>query len=73
MTFDAAKKARILRFLNTHSHHAHAVAEPEHDLSILSETKAVLADVLALIEATDPGHFRGMRDLVLASDEPEAQ
>jgi wobble nucleotide-excising tRNase len=61
--FDAVKKARILRFLNTHSHHGH-VAEPEHDLSVLSETSAVLGDVLALIEATDREHFNGMKQLV---------
>jgi len=31
VNFDSAKKARILRFLHTHSNHGH-VAEPEHDL-----------------------------------------
>jgi wobble nucleotide-excising tRNase len=68
--FDAAKKARILRFLNTHSHHGH-VAEPEHDLSVLSETGAVLGDVLALIEATDAEHFLGMKALVAGVPETE--
>ncbi len=68
--FDPGKKARILRFLNTHSHHGH-VAEPEHDLSVLSETGAVLGDVLALIEATDAEHFRGMKELVSGVRETE--
>jgi wobble nucleotide-excising tRNase len=63
VAFEPAKKARILRFLQTHSHHGH-VAEPEHDLSVLSETGAVLGDVLALIEATDAEHFREMEKLV---------
>ncbi|MBI3183150.1 MAG: AAA family ATPase [Myxococcales bacterium] len=70
VSFDAVKKARILRFLNTHSHHGH-VAEPEHDLSVLSETGAVLGDVLALIEATDAEHFRGMKELVAGVPETE--
>jgi wobble nucleotide-excising tRNase len=70
VSFDAVKKARILRFLNTHSHHGH-VAEPEHDLSVLSETGAVLGDVLALIETTDAEHFRGMKELVAGVPETE--
>lgn len=57
--FDAAKKSRILRFLDTYSHHEH-VGEDEHDPSILSETFAVLADVIELIEKTDKGHYDGM-------------
>ncbi|MFH2134362.1 MAG: AAA family ATPase [Pseudomonadota bacterium] len=59
INFDAAKKSRIQRFLDTYSHHEH-VGEAEHDLSILSETSAVLADVLELIETTDKGHYDGM-------------
>lgn len=57
--FDHAKKSRILRFLHTYSHHGH-IADPEHDLSILSETPKVLANVLELIEAVDKGHYDGM-------------
>lgn len=59
VNFDAAKKSKILRFLDTYSHHEH-VGEAEHDPSILSETSSVLADVLALIETTDKGHYDGM-------------
>ena len=59
VNFDAAKKSRIQRFLDTYSHHEH-VGEVEHDPSILSETSAVLADVLELIEETDKGHYDGM-------------
>lgn len=59
VNFDAAKKSRIQRFLDTYSHHEH-VGEAEHDPSILSETSAVLADVLELIETTDKGHYKGM-------------
>jgi wobble nucleotide-excising tRNase len=59
VTFDAAKKARILRFLHTHSH-AGQIEEPEHDLSVLSETPAVLNDLLDLIKSVDEQHFNGM-------------
>lgn len=57
--FDHAKKSRILRFLHTYSHHGH-IADPEHDLSILSETPSVLTNVLELIEVVDKGHYDGM-------------
>jgi wobble nucleotide-excising tRNase len=62
VAFDPAKKARILRFLHTHSHHGY-VEEAGHDLSTLAETSAVLIDVLAMIEATDAEHYRGMKEL----------
>jgi len=62
VAFDPAKKARILRFLHTHSHHGY-VEESGHDLSTLAETSAVLIDVLAMIEATDAEHYRGMKEL----------
>lgn len=61
--FDATKKARILRFLHTHSHHMQ-ITEPEHDLSILAETQAILRDVLALIEETDKEHYDRMLAVV---------
>lgn len=68
VSFDAAKKARILRFLNTHSHLGH-ISEPEHDPYVLSETGAILSDVMSLIETTDKDHFNGMKALV--ADKPE--
>lgn len=66
--FEPAKKARILRFVHTHSHF-NEVAEPEHDLSILAETRPVLQDVLALIEKSDPEHYRHMLALVSSQEE----
>ena len=61
--YDAAKKIRILRFLHTYSHFDQ-VAEPDHDLSALSETPAILQEVLALIRHCDPAHFKSMTDLI---------
>jgi wobble nucleotide-excising tRNase len=61
--FDAAKKARILRFLHTYSH-SDGIPEPEHDPSVLSETKQVLGEVLEMIETLDATHYAGMRKLV---------
>lgn len=60
ITFDSAKKARILRFLDVGSH-ADQIDEPEHDISILSETPAVLRDLLELIKSVDKQHYDGMR------------
>jgi wobble nucleotide-excising tRNase len=61
--FDAAKKARILRFLHTHSHDAQ-ISEPEHDLSILSETPQILKDIMEVMASEDPRHFEAMAKLV---------
>lgn len=63
VAFDPAKKARILRFLDTHSH-LQLITEPEHDLSILAETQAVLQDLLGLIEGADGEHYRRMLSVV---------
>lgn len=60
--FDEAKKARILRFTNTYSHHGF-IAEQTHDLSVLAETPDVMKDVLALIKSLDPEHFNSMSTL----------
>lgn len=61
--FDEAKKVRIARFLHTHSH-GDTIGEPEHDLSLLGEARAVLADLLELIESEDAQHFTAMVGLV---------
>jgi hypothetical protein len=63
LSHDEVKKVRILRFLHAHSHNGE-VGEPEHDLSILSETQPVLQDLLALMKAEDPQHFAAMESLV---------
>jgi len=63
LNFDNAKKARILRFLHTHSHSGE-VDDPEHDISILSETPEVLKDLLNLIESEDKGHYEEMEKAI---------
>lgn len=59
LEFDRAKKVRILRFLHTHSHSGE-VDDPEHDISILSETPEILKDILDLIKSEDKRHFEEM-------------
>ena len=63
LTFDESKKTRILRLLNTYSH-AGAIAEPEHDLSLLAETQPVLLDVLEMMKVVDKDHYEGLLKLV---------
>jgi len=63
LNFDNAKKARILRFLHTHSHSGE-VDDPEHDISILSETPEVLKDLLDLIRFEDKRHFEEMEKAI---------
>lgn len=57
--FDSGKKARIIRFTHSYSHLL-GISEPQHDLSILSESKAILTDVLALIRVVDEVHYEKM-------------
>lgn len=61
--FDGGKKTRILRLLHTYSH-AGGIAEPEHDPSVLAETRPVLGEILEMIKAVDPTHYAGMEQLV---------
>lgn len=49
--------------MHTHSH-SDAIGEPEHDPSLLSETRAVLNDLLDLIRSQDAAHFLAMEQLV---------
>lgn len=67
VTFDNAKKTRILRLLNTYSH-AGAIAEPEHDLSLLAETQPVLLDVLDMMKVVDKDHYEGLERLIAQKD-----
>jgi wobble nucleotide-excising tRNase len=64
--FDTAKKTRILRFLHTYSHFD-SIAEPDHDVSVLSESPAILKDVIALIRHCDEAHCKSMIDLAAAA------
>ena len=63
VSFDEAKKHRILRFLHTHSH-SEALGEPEHDLTALAEGPSVLHDLLDMMKAEDAAHVAAMEDLV---------
>ncbi|MDR6539471.1 AAA family ATPase [Variovorax soli] len=65
---EVSTKTRILRFLHTFSH-ADAVAQPDPDPSILSETPAVLRDVLALVRANDAGHHDAMIELMVQREQ----
>lgn len=61
--FDEARKVRIVRFVHTYSHND-AVGEPEHDPSLLAESRLVLKDLLELIKSQDPEHYAAMERLL---------
>lgn len=61
--FDAAKKTRILRLLNTYSHSG-GISDPEHDPSVLAETGQVMTLILELMQALDGNHYQGMIKLM---------
>ena len=68
VSFDEAKKVRILRFLHTHSH-GDTIGEPEHDPSLLGEARSVLSDLLQLIKQEDTDHFKAMSTLITSPSE----
>lgn len=68
--FDEIKKTRILRFLHTQSHGFDVV--PSHDPSVLGECKAVLQDMLNLMQSLDDRHYSAMVKLVASSQAKEA-
>lgn len=60
---DIAVKTRVLRFLHTYSH-GDAVAQADHDPTLLTETPAVLREVLSLIQTNDAIHYNEMTTLI---------
>jgi len=66
--FDESKKLRIIRFLHTYSHYDE-IGGPEHDLSILGESPAVLKDLLEMMKSEDESHFLAMESLVIGNGE----
>ena len=60
--YDEGKKVKLLRFLHTYSH-SDQIADPEHDPSILLETKKILKDLLELIKNEDERHYSQMKSL----------
>lgn len=65
--FPEEKKVRIRRFLDTHSHGESFDAFADQDVSILSETRGVLQDVLALVQSEDGDHYEEMVKVVSAA------
>jgi wobble nucleotide-excising tRNase len=61
--YDGAKKTRILRLLNTYSHSG-GISDPEHDPSVLSETREVMKIVMDMIQTLDNEHYQGMVNLL---------
>jgi wobble nucleotide-excising tRNase len=61
--FDAAKKTRILRLLNTYSHSG-GISDPEPDPSLLAETGEVMKAILELMQALDDDHYQGLIKLM---------
>lgn len=66
--YDAEKKTRILRLLNTYSHSG-GISDPEHDPSILAETSEVMKAILKMMESVDGDHYQGMVKLMCPAQE----
>ncbi len=62
-TSDEARKGRILNFVQTYSH-GPGTGQPEHDPSVLGESRSILQEILALIKSEDSGHYAAMKNLV---------
>jgi len=59
VNFDPAKKNRIIRFCDTHSH-CKLIDEIEQDPLILGEGYAIAKDIMDLVNKVDPDHFGQM-------------
>ncbi len=59
VSFDAAKKIRIIRFTHSYSH-SDRIDDQGMDMTLLSEAPQIMKEILELIEATDKQHFDGM-------------
>jgi len=66
--FDPARRSRIYRFTQTHSHRD-AVGDADEDMTMLGESRAVLNDVLDFMRAADPEHVSRMVALISANEE----
>jgi len=55
--FDEKKKARIHRFVETHSHPRYESGIQDFDMSILEETTAILEDLMELVRHEDEKHY----------------
>jgi len=66
--FDEGKKSRIYRYMQTHSHRG-AVGNPDEDLTLLGESRAVLADVLDFMKVADSDHVSRMIARITESSE----
>jgi len=60
---DELRRSRIYSFVQTHSHYR-VVGQPEHDPSVLRESKAALRNVLEVIQSADPDHYAAMAELI---------
>lgn len=59
VSFDAAKKIRIIRFTHSYSH-SDRIDDQGMDMTLLSEAPQIMKEILELIETTDKQHFDGM-------------
>lgn len=62
VAYDEAKRARIYRFVQTHAHRD-AIGDTEDDLTILSETKSVLAEIIEFMRTADADHCRQLIEI----------
>lgn len=53
--FDEAKKSRIYRFLQMHSHRD-SIGDPDEDLTLLTESRSILNDLISFMQTADEDH-----------------
>ena len=55
--FDAKKKERIRRFVETHSHPRYESGVQDFDMTILGETSDIVNDLMGLVQKEDEKHY----------------
>ncbi len=55
--FDAVKKTRINRFVETHSHPRYETGVQDFDMTLLGEAPDVISDLIAMVKNEDDKHY----------------
>lgn len=63
LNVEPARKARLMRFLDTYSHNEQIGSEGQ-DFAYLAEVPSVLREMLDLMREKDPGHYESMRKAI---------
>lgn len=66
--FDEFRRSRIYRFLQTHSHRD-AIGDADEDMTLLTESRSVLKDIIEFLKAADDKHVTRIISRIAGQDD----